>query len=178
MAWSVPSTAVAGQPFTAVLYNAQIRDNLLATAPALATTISSFFAATGTNAIAERIPLQDNDQGASTTASTSYTSTLADGLLTTVTVASGTAALVMIYCNLNNSGATNNTWLSYAVSGATTSAADDNRAMLRTLTGGERFGAMIYHAGLTPGNNTFTLQYRVTAGTGTYSIRRIGVIPF
>lgn len=176
MAWTVPSTAVAGQPFTAALYNAQIRDNLLATAPALATTISSFFVATGANAIAERIPAQSNTAGSSTTTATSY-GNLADAVTTSVTVTTGTAALVMIYCNLSSSAAAS-TWMSYAVSGATTSASNDDRAMTLAFTGGQRYGVQNYHTGLTAGSNTFTLQYRVSSATGTYDTRRIAVIPF
>lgn len=177
MAWNIPFTAVAGQPFTAVMANAQMRDNLNATAPALATTISSWFVGTGTNAITERIPAQASATGSSTTTSTSYTN-LGDGVTTSVTVATGTSAWVLLYCNLNNSG-TNNTWLSVAVSGATTIAASDTWALMRNQTGGERLGVQSFFNGtLTPGNNTFTLRYRVTAGTGTFSVRRLGVIPF
>lgn len=180
MAWTVPATAVAGQPFTASLFNAQMRDNLNATAPALATTISSWFPATGANAIAERIPAQSNTSGSSTTTSGTY-GNLADGVTTSVTVNTGTSAWCLLYCNLSNSvlGTTSNTWMSVAVSGATTIAANDVRALMRNQNNGQRLGATFYFNGLlTPGNNTFTLQYRVSAGTGTFSIRRLGVIPF
>lgn len=176
MAWSVPSTAVAGSPFTAAVFNAQVRDNLLATAPALATTISSFFTATGSNVIAERIPTQNNATGSSTTTSTSY-GNLADAVTTSVTVNTGANAWVLLYCNLSNSGV-NNTWMSYAVSGGTVLASSDTSAMQRAITGGERSGHAVYQTGLNTGSNTFTLQYRVTAGTGTFSVRRIAVIPF
>lgn len=176
MAWSVPSTAVSGSPFTAALYNAQVRDNLLATAPALATTISSFFTASGTNAIGERIPQQANATGSSTTASTTYVN-LADAITSSVTANTSTCAAILLYCNMSNSGA-NNTWMSFAVSGATTVAATDGSAIQRNISAGERLGITVYQTGLTPGSNTFTLRYRVTAGTGTFSARRIAVIPF
>jgi hypothetical protein len=177
MAWTIPATAVAGQPFTAATANAQMRDNLNATAPALATTISSWFVGTGINAIAERVPSGNSATGSSTTASTAYTN-LGDGLSTSVTVATGVSAWVLLYANFSNSGL-NNTWVSFQVSGATTIAAADNSALMRNQTGGERFGAPFYLDNvLTPGNNTFTLKYRVSAGTGTFSVRRIGVIPF
>src|SRR6266550_2827894 len=114
MAWSVPATAVAGQPFTAAIFNAQMRDNLNATAPALATTISSWFPGTGINSIAERIPAQNNTSGSSTTTNTSY-GNLGDGISTSVTVTTGASAWVLLYANFNNSG-TNNTWVSFAVS--------------------------------------------------------------
>jgi len=177
MAWSVPATAIAGQPFTAVMANAQMRDNLNATAPALATTISSWFTGTGANAIAERIPAQNNTLASSTTTSTSYTN-LGDGVSTSVTVATGTSALVLVYANFFNSAAVN-TWVGFAVSGATTIAASDAQALMQNHTGGRRFGAPFYVNGLlTPGNNTFTLKYKVSSGTGTFTTRRIGVIPF
>jgi hypothetical protein len=40
-----------------------------------------------------------------------------------------------------------------------------------------RWGATFLES-LNAGSNTFTMRYRVTAGTGTFSARRIGVIPF
>ncbi len=176
MAWSIPFTAVAGQPFTAAMANAQMRDNLNTTAPALATTISSWFTATGPNAIAERVPAQANTLTSSTITATSY-GNLADGVNTSVTAVTTTSAWVLIYCNLSNSGA-NNTWMSVAVSGATTIAASDAWALMRDQTGGERFGFPVFFSSLTPGSNTFTLKYRVSAGTGTFTTRRIAVIPF
>lgn len=177
MAWTIPATAVAGQPFTAAMANAQMRDNLNATAPALATTISSWFTGTGINAIAERIPQQNNTLASSTTTSTSYTN-LGDGVNTSVTTTTGTSALVMIYANFFNSAAVN-TWVSFAVSGATTIAASDAMALMQNHTGGRRYGNPFYLDGvLNAGSNTFTLKYRVTSGTGTYTTRRIGVIPF
>jgi hypothetical protein len=178
MAWTIPATAVAGQPFTAAIANAQMRDNLNATAPALATTISSWFTGTGVNTIAERIPAQANTLGSSTGTTTSTYGNLADGVNTAVTVTTGTSALVLIYCNMVNSG-TGNTWMSVAVSGATTIGASDSWAILRDQPNGERCGSQVYFNGtLNPGSNTFTLKYRVTTGTGTYTTRRIGVIPF
>jgi hypothetical protein len=177
MAWTIPATAVAGQPFTAAMANAHMRDNLNATAPALATTISSWFVGSGINAISERIPAGASATGSSTTTSTSY-GNLADAVTTSVTVNTGVSALVLLYSNFNNSGL-NNTWVSFQVSGASTIAAADNSALMRNQTGGERFGAPFYLDNvLTPGSNTFTIRYRVTAGTGTFSVRRIGVIPF
>lgn len=178
MAWTVPATAVAGQPFAAAIANAQMRDNLNATAPALATTISSWFTGTGINTIAERIPAQNNASGSSTTTATAY-GNLADAVTTSVTVTTGTSAWCLLYCNFNNSVAGNNTWMSVAVSGATTIAASDVRSLMMNQSGGARFGAPFYFNGLlTPGSNTFTLRYRVSAGTGTFSVRRLGVIPF
>lgn len=178
MAWTVPATAVAGQPFTAATYNAQMRDNLNASAPALASTVSSWFTGAGVNTLAERVPAQANTLASSTTTATSY-GNLADAVNTSVTVTTGTSALVLLYCNFSNS-AVANTWVSFAVSGATTIAAGDSTALMRDQqNSGQRFGAAFYLGGLlTPGSNTVTMKYRVSGGTGTYTTRRIAVIPF
>jgi hypothetical protein len=169
-------TAIAGGTVAAADFNTYVRDNLNATAPALSTVVGSWFPASGVNTLAERYPAQANTTGSSTTTSTSY-GNLADAVTTSVTVATGTMALVSIYCNFNNS-ATNRTWMAFAVSGATTIASDDCRSIDQATAAGNRWGATFLRDGLTPGNNTFTLQYRVTAGTGTFSVRRIAVVPF
>lgn len=169
-------TAVAGAVFTAAQYNTYIRDNLLEESPALATQVSSFMVADGVGSLAERVPDEAYAAGVSTTASVTYTN-LADGLSTAVTVATGDRALVSIFCNFFNSGA-NRTWMSYAVTGATTIAALDSRSINQGDTAGMRWGATWLQDSLTPGNNTFVLKYRVTAGTGSFSVRRIAVVPF
>lgn len=169
-------TAVAGASVLAADFNTYVRDNLNQTAPALATTQSSWFPASGVNQLAERYPTQNNALGASTTTSTSY-GNLADAVTTSVTVTTGPLALVLLYCNLNNSVNGNRTWCAYDISGATTRAADDTRSVNHSFNGGMRWGATLAES-LTPGSNTFTMRYRVTAGTGTFSARRIGIIPF
>jgi hypothetical protein len=37
---------------------------------------------------------------------------------------------------------------------------------------------LAWHTDLTPGINTFTAKYRVSASTGTFSSRRIAVMPY
>jgi hypothetical protein len=170
-------TAIAGASVLAADFNTSIRDNLNQTAPALATSMSSWFPHTGTNALAERIPAQNNATGSSTTTSTSY-GNLADTVTTSVTVSTGTKALVLLYTNISNSVNGNRTWCGYAISGATTLAAADDRSVNHSSNQGMRWGATFLETGLTAGSNTFTMRYRVTAGTGTFSARRIGVIPF
>ena len=180
MSWTAPMTAIAGASVAAADFNTYIRDNLNQTAPGIATSISSWFTASGVNQLAERFPKQANALGSSTTTSTSY-GNLADAVTTSVTVDTGTMALVSIYCNLTNSiggGGNNRTWMSFSISGATTAAGDDSRSIDHSSSSGMRWGATILMTGLTPGNNTFTLQYRTTTGTGTFSQRRIAVIPF
>ena len=55
MAWTAPMTAVANAVFTAAQFNTHVRDNLLETAPAKATTTGGYFVATGTNTIVQRV---------------------------------------------------------------------------------------------------------------------------
>lgn len=172
-------TAVAGASVLAADFNTFVRDNLLETAPAKATSLSSWFPNSGVNTIAERFPGQNNTLGSSTTTSTSY-GNLADGVTTSVTVSTGTKALVLLYTNLTNSiggGNPNRTWCGFDVSGATSRAATDDRAVNHASSAGMRWGATFLEA-LNAGTNTFTMRYRTSTGTGTFSNRRIGVIPF
>lgn len=114
----------------------------------------------------------------STTTSTAYTSTLADALTTSVTVTIGAngVALVAVGAFLLNSGA-NFSLLSWAVSGATTIASSDSLSY--EISGTTGAGGTFTHLqrSLTAGSTTFTLQYRVVGGTGTFSNRHISVVP-
>ena len=95
-----------------------------------------------------------------------------------VTATTSASAIVSIYCNqLSSNG--NAAWMSYAISGATTDASNDNRAVQLQSTGGQRCGGTFFHSSiLTPGTNTFKAEYRISsAGTATFSVRRLMVIP-
>lgn len=111
-----------------------------------------------------------------TTTSTSYTDLATAG--PAVTVTTGTRVLVILSSLMFNSGA-NNTWMSVAVSGATTLAASDTNAMVLTGTSGATCSVIFELTGLTAGSNTFTAKYRVTGGTGSYGApgRHITIIP-
>lgn len=176
MAWVSPMTAVIGGSVRAADFNQYIRDNLLETGPGKSTKTGSWFPSSGVNQISERTPTGSEALGSSTTTATSY-GNLADAVTTSVTVTTGTFALVILYTNFNSNAVGNRIWTSYAVSGATTSASSDSRALHHSFNGGQRYGGAFLQA-LTSGSNTFTMQYRVTAGTGTFSVRRIAVIPF
>ncbi len=78
--------------------------------------------------------------------------------------------------------ANNTAFMGYAVSGATTVAASDTRALIRdhgtsSSTGYVQASATYRVTGLTAGSNTFTLQYRTSGGTGTFTNRNVVVIP-
>jgi hypothetical protein len=181
MAWSTPLTAVSNATLTAAQWNASVRDNLLMTAPALATTAGAIFAATGTNTIAQRIPDAAGQNGGETTTSTGYTSTLSGGGGTAgpaVTVTTGPKALISFHCRQSTSVGGTNVWTSVAISGASSIAASDNWALSYDLTGQLFHGLTYLEENLTPGSNVFTMAYRVSGGTGTFASRRINVVPF
>jgi len=179
MTWAAPMTAVAGSVFTAAQFNTYIRDNLNETAPAKATTAGSHFAVSDTNQIAQRTSATANINTGESTSSSAYTALATPGPVVTVTT--GVMALVGVSSTLSNNTVGQNTYMSYAVSGATTIAATDDRAQLMTAAAiNQAFRASHWYleTGLTAGSNTFTAQYRVTANTGSWSNRRMIVVPF
>jgi hypothetical protein len=109
----------------------------------------------------------------STTTNT-YTNLTTNG--PAVTITTGTKALVIISSELANSGSTNESYVSYAVSGATTIAATDANCIKHTNALGERQSSAQRLSTLTAGSNTFTMKYRVNTGTGYFSNREIIVI--
>jgi hypothetical protein len=181
MAWSTPLTAVASTALTAAQWNASVRDNLLMTAPALATTAGGVFAATGTNAIAQRIPSSAIQAGAETTTSTSYTITLSGGAGTSgpaVTATTGVKALITWHCRQSTSVAATNVWTGLGITGASAIAATDNLALSVDVTGQLFHGMAYIEHTLTAGSNNFQMNYRVSGGTGTFASRRVDVVPF
>lgn len=110
-----------------------------------------------------------------TTTSTTY-GDLSGNSGPAVTVDTGTAALVSLTVSSFSTG--NASWMSFAVSGATTLAATDTNSIQFNSTAGMRWGAVYLISGLTAGSNTFTCKYRIsTSGTATYGTPRIGVVP-
>jgi hypothetical protein len=171
-------TAVAGSVYTAAQFNTFVRDNLNETAPAKATTNGGYFVSTALNQIAERVGSAQTFAAQETTASTTF-----DDLPTagpTVTVTTGTLALVIFGCEQSNDG-TGSTRTSVEVTGASSIAAEDIRAL--TLSGVDA-GALlqashaVFYIDLLPGVNTFTMKYRVSSGTGTFRRRRLIVLPY
>lgn len=195
MAWTAPMTAVAGNAFSAAQFNTYVRDNLLETAPAKATTAGSYFVATGSHSIAERAFVRaTNFTDTGSTTATDFTPTLTSGGTNpSVTVTTGSRAIVIIGAQMTTAGTitggSGTIWcvLGYAVSGATTIAATEDEGMsFRNTSGftGESLNTTraSFLTSLTPGSNTFTLQYK-TAGSATtpqanYTRRSITVVPF
>lgn len=120
-------------------------------------------------------PVSARTTNLGTVATGSYTATLSGspGTNPSVTLTTGTSALVQISSNINTSASVS--IMSVAVSGATTVAATDDYC-LATVQVGE--SVQTYHfilANLTGGTNTFTLQYR-SGGTGSYQRRSLTVV--
>ncbi len=183
MAWSTPLTAVANAALTAAQWNASVRDNLNATAAALATAAGQYFVATGANTLAARMPSGASDPSTGTTTSTSFTSSLtgAAGSGPAVTVTTGVRAVVAISTVIGNGTGNAETACSYAVSGASSIAASDPSAIRFTPFTADsrgRHGIVDWLAGLTAGSNTFTMQYKASSGTASFDDRTIVVLPF
>lgn len=177
MAWTAPMTAAANSVFTAAQFNTHVRDNLLETAPAKATTAGRIFVATGANTIAERSIGTASIVTAENTTGTSY------GNLTTlgpqITITTGAQAVAFLSAEVSNNTAGNRCFVSVAVSGASTVAASDDDCLKYQAWGNNanhRGSAAIMFTGLTPGANTFTMQYKVDGGTGTFQRRRLILI--
>lgn len=180
MAWTAPMTAVAGAVFTAAQFNTFVRDNMAETAPAKALTSSGYFVTSDTNQISERRITQAFVGASESTSSTTY-----DDLPTigpSVTVTTGIGALVCVSGRIGpNSTSNASVKMSWEVSGASVIAATDNYAagIVGVGTTGVAYtSTKAFHLNLTPGVNTFTAKYAVSAGTGTYQYRRITVMPF
>lgn len=111
-----------------------------------------------------------------TTTSTSYTDLATSG--PSVTVTTGTTAIVIVSAKMSNNNNYPDTFMGFAVSGASTvSASDANAAVHKSGNwGGGSRTACIVLTGLTPGSNTFTAKYRVASDTGTFSDRTITVL--
>lgn len=181
MAYTTPLTAVANAAFTAAQYNASDRDNMLVTPAALATTNGRFFAVNGANAIVERVPVGITNITSDTTTSTTYAG-LTGGTGPAVTCTAGLVALVVWGVLGANSAANVNTFASYAVSGSTSIVSVDARSVggSQATAGTTAVNAsrVWLETALVPGSMTFTIQYRVSANTGTFSNRHISVVPF
>lgn len=174
-------TAVSNTAFTAAQFNTHVRDNLLETGPGKATSgvsNGSILTKSGTNAVTWRTPTISTVTTSQTTSSTSYTNLSTSG--PTVSIATGAHALVLWNASLSNNSS-NSSYMTVSVSGATTITADDDKALrFSDPTGSGR----VSHAAtwfmwttLNSGTNTFQAKYRVAGGTGTFSNRRMIVIP-
>lgn len=99
------------------------------------------------------------------TSSTSYVDLATVGA--SITITTGTAAVVSMSCNTAKSTMGNTGFVAFAVSGATTIAASDANCMQASYYAAN-FAMQLSRTrvitGLTPGLNTFTMKYRIDGG--------------
>lgn len=177
MAWSTPLTAVSNATLTAAQWNASVRDNLLETAAGKATTAGRHFVSAGANSVAERAIESQEIITAQTSTSTSYADLTTVG--PTVTVTTGTRAIVFWQAQMQCTLANTSVRSAVAVSGASTvAAADTDDLYIDGLPASQqiRAAAFKHFTTLTGGSNTFKMMYKVGGGTGTWSDRQILVI--
>lgn len=170
---------MANAALTAAQWNASVRDNLLETAPAKATGAGRLIVTTGANTVTERVPSTASVLTAQTTTSSTFTDLTTPG--PAVTGTTGTTAIIMMLARASNGTVGGVSRFAVAVSGATTAAADPDIgfAFAAASTGQLVNGSAVYlHTGLTAGSNTFTMKYCTDGtGTGTFSSRRVAVVP-
>lgn len=177
MAWTAPATFTDGSILTASQLNA-MRDNFNETAPAKATAAGGFIVTAGVNSVIQRTPSSDTINTSQTTTSTSYVDLTTVGP-TCSSVVSDVRVIVWMTCQLNNSGASNESIASVAVSGATTIAGDDNVSLDNQSASAfsDITACRAVRLTVTAGTNTYKMVYRVTAGTGTFRRRSMVVLP-
>lgn len=177
MAWTAPRTWVTAEIVTASVMNTHVRDNLLETAPGIATTAGRILVVGGANSVVERLADGANITTSETTTSTSFTDLTTTG--PTVSSTTGTRAIVWLGCQISNNTAGEWGGMSFAISGATTSSAGSNTAIMFESDSANQFahvGSSPFEVTLTSGTNTFTSKYIVSGGTGTFLRRRIFVL--
>jgi len=117
-----------------------------------------------------------SDTSTANTTSTTYVTTLTlDGTAISVTLVTGTSALVQMESTSSVNAVASNI-LSFSVSGATTLAATDSNGSRDVSEAAGRLVGVsraLIITGLTAGTNTFTLNYRTDSGTITYATRNI-----
>lgn len=189
MAWTAPITWSANTVLTAAQLNIHLRDNLNEMAPSKISAANHYIVSTGRHTIAQRKPQVRYHVETVTTKSQEYTDTERFGPEVTTRVAAG--ALVMISAQMANSVAGGFSIIGFRVStppedeedaeGTEIHAPTDERSLLfesQSANQDRSSGYTTFIGVPEPANYTFTLKYRVTAGTGTFLQRYLIVLPF
>ena len=178
MAWNPPATFISGAVLTAAQLN-QIRESLLETATAKATTAGRVIVATGLNALTERAISDGTNNTSSGVTSTVYADLLASSG-PAVTLTTGTTAMVHWAAQVTSTVAGAVGYCAPEILTSSVSASDNN-ALIFEVSAANDVGrvAMSWHVtGLTPGTNTFTLKYKSGgADLVTFSRRHLWVFP-
>lgn len=182
MAWNAPRTWVTGETPTAAIFNTHVRDNFNQFD---SVTASGIWVSDGSGPVARH---PTNSQGNGTQFDFTNTSYLdldavtggTPGSAISVSVATGTKALVMFRAKLTNDTGGGITILAYRVSGASTVSASDIDALFYESSAANdtiSVGTFDFATSLTAGTNVFELQARVTAGTGKLQRTELFVLP-
>ena len=166
-----PSTTLGDIEYRSSTANTNTRLGIGTTGQVLA--VSGGVPAWTTPASASPASESANVAASESTTSTSYTDLTTAG--PAITITTGTKALIIVSARAQtNTGATS--YASYAVSGATTIAANDDDALeAGTITNNISRASRL--TTLTAGSNTFTMKYRTSpTRTGTFEFREIIVI--
>lgn len=178
MAWTVPMTFTANTALTASQLNTHLRDNLLETATAKASTSSQIFAAEGMFRIAARTPSVASVATSETTTSGEWVDLATPGPATTLTT--GSRAMVFMSCRTSNTSTAGGNNITFELSGATEREpqfSTSGRFDGITASNDMAYSMLDFITTLTPGENTFTMKYRRGSGTATFAHRQICVWP-
>lgn len=180
MAWVTPLTAVSSTALTAAQWNASVRDNLLETGPAKATTSGGYLAVGAANTLVERVTSSAVVTTSETTTSTTYTDLATVGPAVTATASA--KAVVLWSARMSNNIANAGCLVGIDLTGATTITPTDAAALAHTsATANAVQGCSYAHVfSVGSGSTTYTLKYRNDTGatTGTFLSRRIHVLPY
>jgi hypothetical protein len=172
-------TAIAGSVFTAAQFNTFIRDNLNECPASKAASPSGYFVTSATNQLVERVGATASLNVPESTTSTTLTDLTTIG--PSVTVTTGSSALIIITAEVSNNTASQAGRVGVDITGATTEAPDGNHVLREETNGTAEFNrssVVRLHTTLTPGANTFKLMYAATANTASFNFRNIAVIPY
>ncbi len=180
MTWTTPMTFVDGNALTAAQLNTYLRDNLLETEAAKATTFGGLMIGAGPNSIVERFGGSDFIGDAETTTSTTYADLATVG--PTVTCTTGTRAFLFMTCATSTNVASVSTNMACEVSGQTSKPASDIGSCQMdglAIDKAMHIGICGFFEDLVPGENTFTAKYKCLSGNiATFANRALTVMPF
>lgn len=176
MAWTTPMTAVAGA-FSASAWNTHVRDNLLETLPAKATTVGSYFTANATNSIGQRSC--ESDRASTGPASFNSSSFIAFSPGVSVTVDVPATGAVMFFfaaranCNIGNAP------IFFGVGGGGITVLEEDCVLIDGISASNnnRMAGSSVHTGLTPGSTVFSMHGRAGGGTWTISNMELIALP-
>ena len=184
MAWTSPMTFVNGSALTAAQLNTHLRDNLSEQAPSKASTPGGYFTTVSPNLITERVWGTDRITTQVASFENSTYDDLAGSYGPEVTIRTDTRALVFLSATFNNQNTMS--FVSFAVSGASSIEPSDSNALGVTQQGSTTSDAaeiftsiVIPVTNLEPGENTFTMKYRIQdGGSAMFMSRELLVMPF